>query len=215
MQAISKDWGVTAAPNTLQPNTLQKVMGNDWYRLHSSVQNRFAHEPEPGHPIVYQGVMEKVHCSPAGWLFAQLTRIIGNPLAPDTGSDVPMRVTLSKREDLDGVYWQRLYGFKTPFLVTSSKRADAKGRLCEYVGLGFGMRLDVFPRHGALHFVSTRYFWELAGVQVPLPHWLSPGRTHVTHEDLGGGEFRFTIAMDHAQLGRTFFQTGRFREVAP
>lgn len=208
MQAISNHRGVNVAPNTLQ-----KVMGTDWYRLHPSVQQRFSHEPEAGHPIVYQGTMEKVHCSPAGWLFAQVTRLIGNPLAPDTGRAIPMTVTLTRRDGKTGVYWQRCYGFKRPFVVTSAKRADAQGRLCEYVGYGFGMRLKVFARHGALHFVSTRYFWEVAGHQIPLPHWLSPGRTHVTHEDLGKGNFRFTIAMDHAQLGRTFFQTGRFREV--
>lgn len=193
--------------------TLQKVMGSDWRRLHPSVRARFAREPAEDAPIIYRGVMETVHCSPAGWLFAQVTRLIGNPLAPDTGRNVPMIVTLSPRAG--GVAWQRLYGFRKPFRVTSIKRTDAHGRLCEYVGLGFGMRLDVLARDGALHFVSTRYFWELAGRQIPLPHWLSPGRTHVVHSDLGGGYFRFTISMDHKWLGRTFYQTGCFREVLP
>lgn len=50
--------------------------------------------------------------------------------------------------------------------------------------------------------------------QIPLPHWLSPGETHVSHTDLGGGFFRFTISMDHRQLGRTFYQTGIFRQAA-
>ena len=195
------------------PTALQKVMGSDWHRLHPSVQARFAREPADDHPVVYGGVMETVACSPAGWLFAQATRLIGNPLAPDTGRNIAMTVTLTPRAG--GVAWQRLYGFRKPFRVTSVKRTDAHGRLCEYVGFGFGMRLDVSARDGALHFVSTRYFWEVAGRQIPLPHWLSPGRTHVVHEDLGGGEFRFTITMDHRWLGRTFYQTGRFREVLP
>jgi hypothetical protein len=47
---------------------------------------------------------------------------------------------------------------------------------------------------------------------LPLPHWLSPGKTHVIHQDLGGGAFRFTISMDHHILGQTFYQTGVFRE---
>lgn len=209
MQAIAETLEAQSAPNTLQ-----KVMGADWYRLHPSVQERFAREPEIGQPIVYEGVMEKVHCSLAGRLFALATCIIGNPLAPYTGTDVPMRVTLSRRTGRNGVYWQRQYGFTRPYLVTSAKRADAKGRMCEYVGFGFGMRLTVFARHGALHFVSERYFWEIAGRQIPLPHWLSPGETHVIHEDLGGERFRFTIAMDHRWLGRTFYQTGVFRRAS-
>ena len=191
---------------------LKVLMGGDWYRLHPSVKARFAHEPLPGRDVVYAGTMEKIHCSNAGRLFALATWLIGSPLTPNRGRDVPVEVRLAKRQG-GGVWWRRTYGFAKPCLVTSAKREDAQGRLCEYVGMGFGMRLRVHARDGDLHFISERYFWEVMGVQVPLPHWLSPGRTHVTHADLGGGLFRFTIAMDHAWLGRTFYQTGCFREI--
>lgn len=210
-----------------QDSALKTLMGAEWYRLHPAVQARFLHEPDPECPIVYEGIMETVHCSRAGWLFAQATRLIGNPLTGRRGRNVPMQVRLIKRAGQAGVLWQRTYGFntlrssseavvqtKSPVTVTSVKREDAKGRMCEYVGLGFGMRLRVFARGGELHFVSQRYFWEVAGVQIPLPHWISPGRTHVRHIDLGGGRFRFTIAMDHTWLGRTFYQTGVFQRVA-
>ena len=197
-----------------QGSALKALMGTDWYRLHPAVQARFFAEPEPGAPVDYAGIMEKVHCSKAGWLFAQATRLIGNPLAAQRGRDVPMQVRLIKKPGKTGIYWQRTYGFAgKPFVVTSAKREDAQGRLCEYVGFGFGMRLKVLARNGALHFISERYFWQVLGVQIPLPHWLSPGRTHVSHTDLGGGHFRFTISMDHAWLGRTFYQTGVFHKV--
>ncbi len=197
---------------TRAESPLKAIMGPDWHRLHPAVQARFLHEPEAGKPVIYQGIMEKVHVSAAGWLFAQATRLIGNPLSRHRGADVPVQVRLTPCEK-GGVRWQRIYGFARPFVVTSAKREDAHGRLCEYVGMGFGMRLRVFARRGALHFESQRYFWEVAGRQIPLPHWLSPGVTHVVHEDLGDGDFRFTIAMDHAFLGRTFFQTGRFHRI--
>ncbi len=192
-------------------NTLQKVLGSDWYRLHPAVQARFSHEPKPGQPIHYVGAMETVQASLAGRLFSWLMLLIGGPLAIHTGRDVPMSVTLVKRPD-GGVDWRRLYHFpgRRPVLVSSAKRADANGRLCEYVGCGFGMRLNVFAKDGALHFVSQTYFWQAMGRQIPLPHWLSPGRAQVIHQDLGGGRFRFTLAMDHAWLGRTFYQTGVF-----
>jgi hypothetical protein len=188
---------------------LQRLLGGDWHRLHPSVRARFAHEPEQ--PVLYEGVMETVHSSPTGWLFAQLTRLIGNPLTARCGRNIPMQVLLTRRQG-GGVWWQRTYGFAQPFTVISAKRESAKGQLCEYVGMGFGMRLRVYARDGTLHFVSDRYFWEIAGRQIPLPHWLSPGQTHVSHTDLGGGDFRFTISMDHRQLGRTFYQTGIFRQ---
>lgn len=189
------------------------ALGDAFYRLHPAVQARFAHEPEPDCEVVYQGVMETVHCSPAGQLFAVTTRIIGNPLIAARGHDIAMTVRLGRR-DSGGVWWRRTYHLDRPRTVTSVKREDAQGRLCEYVGFGFGMRLDVFARGGALHFVSTRYFWEIAGVQIPLPHLVTPGRTHVTHQEIGGGTFRFTIAMDHPWLGRTFYQTGLFARTA-
>lgn len=210
MQAVleRKHRGAIAA------TTLQKVMGGDWYRLHPSVRARFDHEPEPGRPIVYAGVMETVAASPAGRLFAWLTQAIGGPLAVHTGRDVPMTVTLIKRGD-GGIDWRRLYHFpgRRPVQVSSAKRADAQGRLCEYAGHGFGMRLSVFARDGALHFVSQTYFWELMGRQIALPGWLSPGRAHVVHEDLGSGRFRFTLAMYHPWLGRTIYQTGIFTAI--
>jgi hypothetical protein len=192
--------------------TLQKVLGGDWYRLHPAVRERFARDPEPGQPIRYTGAMETVEASFAGRLFARFTQLIGRPLAIHTGRNVPMDVTLVKRAD-GGVDWRRLYHFpgRRPVLVSSAKRADAGGHLCEYVGCGFGMQLNVSAREGALHFVSETYFWEVMGRQIPLPGWLSPGRAHVVHEDLGGGKFRFSLAMDHVWLGRTFYQSGVFR----
>ncbi len=209
MQAVSeRDRG-----EAISPTTLQKVLGLDWYRLHPAIRERFSHEPEPGTPIVYAGVMETVHASFMGKLFARLTRLIGGPLADHAGLAVPASVTLVKHAN-GGVEWRRLYHFPDrPVLAVSTKRADTNDRLCEYAGCGFGMRLNVFAQHGALHFVSETYFWDVMGRQIPLPGWLSPGKAHVIHEDLGGGRFRFTLAMEHVWLGRTFYQTGVFSPV--
>ncbi|MDC7684979.1 DUF4166 domain-containing protein [Asticcacaulis sp. BYS171W] len=193
---------------------LPRLMGADWHLLHPDVQQRFAHDPEPGHPKIYQGVMDIVACNTAGRLFAFLTRLIGNPLTSHTGQAVPAVVTLTAQAK-GGVAWHRLYRFdgKAPCRVTSIKRADARGRLCEYVGFGFGMRLAVSVQDGALHFISEHYVWEIGGWQIPLPHLLTPGRTHVVHEPLNGGRFRFSLSMDHPWLGRTFYQTGIFEAV--
>lgn len=84
----------------------------------------------------------------------------------------------------------------------------------ECVDGGFGMLLNVYVQDSQLHFESTRYFWQFMNVRVPLPHWLSPGKTHVIHEDLGGGNFKFTVSMQHRQLGETFYQEGVFHRKA-
>lgn len=157
--------------------------------------------------------MQTVARSRAGWLFAFLTKVIGNPLSPYQGTDIKMVVELSTRDNRPGVYWKRTYYFpdKPPFSVTSVKKDD-RGQMMEMVGGGFGMFLDVYAHQGELHFKSTRYFWKLLSWYLPLPHWLSPGQTHVIHQDLGAGQFRFTISMDHPILKQTFYQTGVFHE---
>ncbi len=188
-------------------------LGKNWHQLNPNVQRRFNRLPSTKKPIIYQGNMEVVARSKAGWLFAFLTKIIGNPLSPHQGKNIPMVVELTTKKNQPGVYWKRTYQFpnKPPFSVTSIKKDD-RGKMMEMVGGGFGMFLHVYAERGELHFKSTRYFWKFLNSYLPLPHWLSPGETHVIHQDLGDGTFRFTITMDHFLLGRTFYQTGVFHE---
>jgi len=212
---ISDDEPLLSAPALSPPtSTLCRQLKNSWAQLHPNIQSRFRQDPVLGQEIIYEGVMTHIRRSRLGWLFAQLTRVIGNPLTPYAGEDVAMEVKLFKRAGVSGVFWQRTYYYsrRAPYIVTSVKRESSRGELMECVGGGFGMQLDISVREGALHFESTRYFWQIAALRLPLPHWLAPGKTHVVHEDLGGGTFRFTIAMDHNQLGRTFFQQGEFHE---
>jgi hypothetical protein len=95
--------------------------------------------------------------------------------------------------------------------VTSSKRESKAGEMLECVGGGFGMKLKVTAEEKNLHFRSYRYFWTFLKFYIPLPHWITPGATHVIHTDLGDGNFMFTISMTHKTLGETFFQQGVFR----
>ena len=194
-------------------STIRCQLKADWHILHPNIQKRFERDPQLGERIVYEGVMETIRRSRMGWLFAQLTRVIGNPLTPHAGTNVPMEVTLFKRPNKPGVCWERTYHYANLpiFTVVSVKQESAKGEMMECVGGGFGMLLHVTVQDQHLHFISTRYFWKFLDMRVPLPHWLSLGKTHVVHEDLGSGDFRFTITMEHKQLGETFYQTGVFR----
>ena len=197
-------------------STISKQLGDKWNALHPDIKARFTHDPDDGEHVFYRGVMEQVDCSRAGWLFAWLTRIIGNPLTPHRGSFVKMDVILHKRPDAEGVYWRRTYYYpeREAYTVTSVKRANAKGDMTECVGGGFGMKLHVYEEGGNLHFRSTRYFWGVGSIIIPLPHWLSPGETHVVHENIDRNTFRFTINMQHKWLGRTFYQTGIFKAIS-
>jgi predicted DCC family thiol-disulfide oxidoreductase YuxK len=205
--------GVDDINNLKAGNALKRQLGRGWEELHPDIRNRFDRDPAPGETVLYAGVMQEIRRSRMGWLFAEFTRVIGNPLTPHAGRDIPMEVALSKAPHKEGVYWRRSYLFpgRKPYVVTSVKRESSRGEMLECVGGGFGMKLKVYARDGALHFESYRYFWSFLGWMLPLPHWLSPGRTHVVHRDLGGGDFMFKISMVHDQLGETYFQQGVFR----
>lgn len=199
--------------NNLKPeNTLKAQLGAQWARLHPDIQQRFDQEPNLGEVILYEGRMLEMRRSFMGWLFAIFTKIIGNPLSSYQGKNVPMEVALFKELNKAGVFWKRTYFLpnKRPYVVVSSKQQSKKGEMLECVKGGFGMKLKVYEQDGNLHFKSYRYFWSFLKLQMPIPHWLTPGETHVIHTNLGNGYFTFTINMTHPQLGETFYQHGLF-----
>ena len=200
-------------PGRVADESFRSLLGElAWRRLPSAVRERFAWKPAPGTEVRYAGTMLVVRSSAAGWLTAQACRLIGTPLASYRGADVPVTVTLSADGD-GGVAWDRLYRFpgRAPVSCRSVKKATADG-LIECVGAGIGMWLKLLEHKGELHFRSTGYFWRRGGLRLRLPHWLTPGELLVVHADLGGGWFRFRIAVNHPLLGETFFQDGIFAE---
>lgn len=91
--------------NTSGHNTLKHQLGDSWFKLHPNIQQRFDREPEIGERIVYTGTMHAIRRSSMGWLFTYLTRVIGNPLTPFAGKDIPMEVALYKKPGISGVHW--------------------------------------------------------------------------------------------------------------
>jgi len=202
-----------AAPRVV-PIDFERLLGpGAWSRLPAAVQHRFGVHVE-GETTVYEGRME-VAASPVGRLFAQVCRLIGTPLAPWTGSDVPTSVDVHL-DQRGGLVWARTYRFErhAPILVSSTKLMTAEGDLLEVVRGGLGMALDVTVEDTALHFRSRYYFVGLGGFRLRIPGLLTPGRAHVIHKDMGGGTFRFTLDFQHPWLGRTLFQEGLFRDPA-
>lgn len=190
----------------------QRLIGQaGWWRLTPAIRRRFSEAPQEDAPIRYAGVMQRVNCSAFGWALAQLCRLMGTPFAPFRGADVPVAIVLRHSPD-GGIVWERSYRYprRPPVLVQSVKRTADDGSLLECVAYGFGMRLAVFEANRALHFLSLHYFWRLGRRQIRLPHLLSPGTAHVTHEDLGAGRFRFSMTIHHPLFGLLFEQDGIF-----
>lgn len=178
-----------------------------WFRLPAAVRERFGDHART--QVVYRGVAH-VAASLAGRWFAQACRLIGTPVAPFIGDDVPMTVRVYAADK--GIVWERHYEFpgRAPVIVRSTKQLDESGGLVEALNAGLCMTLRVFEENGELHFLSTGYFFRAGQWRIRLPDWFLPGETHVVHRDLGGDSFRFSMATNHHWFGRMYFQDGVF-----
>ena len=183
-----------------------------WSRLKPEVRQRFSVRPAAEQCVRYVGVMESVELSWMGWLFAQVCRLIGTPLAPFRGRNVQMRIELVQDKELNGVAWHRIYYFGRGriFTVRSTKSKGSNGELIEHIGCGFSMRLKLSERGGNLVFTSTAYQFSIAARTFQIPALLTPGITTVTHEQIVGDRFRFSLSVNHPVLGTTIFQDGEF-----
>ena len=151
-----------------------------------------------------------------GWWLAQLARLIGGPLPTGRETGVPMIVTVTEDAASGGQIWTRICARKRGFpqVIHSSKRFAGPTGLEEYVGFGVSMALRIAVEREALVFRSVGYSLQLGPLRLPLPRWLTPGDLTVTHSDLGGGAFRFTLEIVHPRFGRLIRQSAVFREAA-
>lgn len=196
-------------------HSLRDILGSAaWSRLPGAVRVRFA---DRAPAVDYVGDFEIVRASLLGSVIAWTCQIIGTPVVPRTGRNVPAIVHVCPCGK--GVEWRREYRWRSrsPSLVRSTKVIRADGTLVEELPAHLCMSLDVYEQAGILHFVSRAYYFEvtLPGIRrrlrLVMPRWLSPGITHVEHIDEAEGWFRFTMTVTHPLFGQMFYQTGRFR----
>ena len=194
---------------------LQGLLGEfAWRRLPEAVRERFS---EPVRHVDYTGEFDIVRASLLGRAIAWVSTLIGTPIVPRTGQGVSAIIHVGPVER--GASWLREYQWPHGRVcrVHSTKVIGADGTLVEELPAGLRMPLEVFERHGVLHFVSLGYYFDTGlrvgarSLRIPLPLWLSPGTTHVEHADEADGWFRFTMTVTHPLFGELFYQTGRFR----
>ena len=186
----------------------------DWGRLPVAIWRRFSKRIADGATVVYVGEVDQASFSRAGWWIAQAARLIGGPLPTGSETGVSTIVTVTEDRTGGGQIWTRIYprrhGF--PQVVHSIKSFSGPTGLQEYVGFGISMALRISVAHDALVFKSTAYALQLGPLRMALPDWLTPGDLTVTHSDLGGNAFRFTLEIVHPYLGRLLRQSAVFRE---
>lgn len=185
-----------------------------WDDLPQDVRRRFTKRLSGQRVALYSGEIVWTRLSTAGWLLAQICRLIGAPLPTSRSGSAPAVVAVSEDRRSGGQVWTRIYGraHGVPQVIHSAKQFAGTTGLEEHIGGGFGMALVVRADTDALVFASDHYFWQLRKLRVRLPRWLAPGATQVTHRDLGDGRFAFDLHVAHPLLGTLVDQHVLFRD---
>jgi hypothetical protein len=190
---------------------------DDWKRLPPATRQRFSKRLADGRTAIYVGEVIEISFSRIGWWLAQVARLIGGPLPISADTHVPSIVTVTEDAATSGQIWTRIYvrrnGF--PQVIHSSKRFAGPTGLEEYLGFGVGMALRIVVDGQDLLFRSAGYFVQVGRLKFSLPAFLTPGALTVTHSDLGGEEFQFTLEIIHPRFGVLVRQSAVFREATP
>jgi hypothetical protein len=186
----------------------------DWWRLPADTRRRFSKRLADGNAAIYVGEVVEVSFSRIGWWLAQMARLIGGPLPISADVGVPSIVTVTEDAATGGQIWTRIYARRRGFpqVIHSAKRFAGPTGIEEYLGYGVGMALRLVVDGQALKFRSVSYFLQLGRLKAQLPAFLSPGALTVSHADLGGGGFRFTLEIIHPRFGMLVRQSAVFRE---
>ena len=203
------------APQARDERFKRLLDDDDWAKLPGPVRQRFSKHLAVGASLAYQGQVTRMHMNLAGRILAFVLRSIGAPLPFDRTSEGRSAVVIVTEDPATGgQFWIRQYGRASGFpqMVSSSKRFDGPTGLEEYIGYGIGIALRLKASDTGLFFLSDRYFIKFGSLRVPLPKWLCPGNLVIGHEELGGGQFLFSLALTHRWLGQIIQQDAVFQD---
>jgi hypothetical protein len=200
----------------LHDSRFRRLIGAQaWNDLRPAIRQRFGKRLSGATVAIYRGEIVETRTNLAGRVLAQLCRLIGAPLPLYSDAGTPAVVIVSEDITTGGQCWTRIYHRRagSPQAIVSAKAFAGPTGLEEHIGGGFGMALIIASAPDRLVFISDHYFWTLGRWRLRLPSWACPGKTTVTHRDLGGGSFAFDLELRHAWLGLLVRQHALFRDV--
>ncbi len=191
------------------------LMGEQWKRLPSSIQQRFLKWSPERKVIIYRGRLLETRFSFFGACLSSLCGVIGSPLPMRDNIRGPATVIVQETKQLDGQIWTRIYprAGKVPQVIQSVKMFHGPTGLEEMISPYLGISLVLQAEHDRLSFISKQYFIKLFNKRIGLPGWLSPGKLTITHKGLGTKRFRFTLELKHKILGELVYQTAIYEEL--
>ncbi len=204
-------------PQILPDNRFRALVGaKRWKALPAAVRARFGKRLSGGESVVYRGQVIAMRMNVAGRILAHLARLVGGPLPYDMSSmNQPAVVSVTEDQAGCGQFWIRQYGRAAGFpqVIHSSKRFSGPTGIEEYVGAGIGMALRVHAGPDRLCFESDHYFLQIGAMKLRLPARLRPGALTITHQDLGEGQFLFSLTLRSRFFGELIHQDALFHDM--
>ena len=199
----------------------QLFTDEQWKRLPLPVRNRFGRRVGIGDALIYRGYVDYNHVNRWGRFLNWALRLVGAPLPLDTqNAGAAAIVTVTEAPDGSQV-WMRQYARQTtnrpfPQVIQSAKHFTGATGIEEHIGAGIGMSLIPLVEGIELVFRAQDIFWDVPGhwkkLRLTLPRWLGPSVLRAGHEEIGGGEFAFTLELEHKWFGKLVDQRVRFRD---
>lgn len=206
---------VPAGATELSDDRYRNLLGEArWRALPHDVRRRFSKHLAAGAATIYRGEVVATELSRAGWLLAQLARLVGGPLPYIADATGPAVVTVTEEPALHGQIWSRQYARpgRFPQVIHSAKRFTGPTGLEEYLGLGLVMRLAVSVENATLVFRSHGYAIEIGRLALAVPRWLCPGDCEIRHRAETDGRFSFELTLAHPVLGPLIHQVAFFHD---
>jgi hypothetical protein len=194
----------------------QKVLGDQFGKLHPMLQKRYSLTKEKG----FIGKGEMIEIS-GGNFFIRKMFHLGVPYRvffPERGRNIPFTIENKVRED-GIVEWNRTFLFKNqPRYFDAIMFLDEKETtIIDLFGkpaiLGSTLAFDVDETTGAMEIRSLKQWLILKGKRLPLPRFLHGEARIIESFDEASQLFKVQVEVKNALLGTLFLYRGSFKEV--
>ena len=195
----------------LKEPVLKQALKQDWDSLAPVIRAHYGLAPFTTQQIRGEGKMQNVSHSAFAKLLIPFARLVG-ALIPYQGREVPVQVVNRSRPDGPAYYWERVFHFpgRRPFPFPSRMLCSGDHEITEYVRFGFGIRLKLSVKDGALVETDHGYVLTLGPISIPLPMNLLMGWASIEESPVSASEFEMRMVLKHPVFGQTFAYDGRF-----
>ena len=189
---------------------MERALGNDWHALPTVIQRHYQLSQSGNISSAVHGTMYVKYP-----IFAKpmvlLARLMG-ALLDIKSKDLEATVNKWITPDSPTLFWRREIqspnGKTTIFASQMEYQGD--NELIEFVGFGFGIRLNISVENGQLIYLSNGHLWRCGLFTIPIPDVLFLGHATIIEKPIDKEHFELDFKIVHPLFGLTYQYGGLF-----